>query len=598
MPAFSSINLNEILRWLRKRGAGSIQHGGDRSLRDHLHGTMRILSHWGQPTEVVAAGLLHSIYSTDIFPHSLCPLSDRKSVRKIAGNEVEQLVYLFCTIRRTSLFLRMAEVKNHDWGELLIDCHRGSAQIAIPREQVGSLLVIYMANAAEQTRNAENRPGLWISAASRWGLWARPLVKHAPPVFNSCATLVSFRDEQQARQKYLAGLDKFAQDRGAALSDFLSAADKLPWIAEPFVFLSLIALLDQRWPDAYRFGVTALKRLSEWGTCWDHRYSFAQWKVVAETILGLSEKGFTRPVQTDRLVQKLATASSSDWMQTLRSFSQRPRLLEELPSEVESAAKPSKDSSAARSEFNSRALILPKRFSSYMAEFKREDQKPKHNFYPGLSKVEVYPVKQFAIAQALERAYPEIKAEFDRLHLGLGFQKESESIKRTGSWNVFLLYEQGRRNDPNCDRCPMTESLVKKYGAVHSVWAAVYFSVLAPHSHISAHTGPTNMRVRCHLGIEVPQGCRLRVGDQTLTWRSGKCLIFDDSFNHEVWNDSDEHRVVLVVDLWHPDLKSDEVNLLDGLQRYVHAHAKGMMNYWARNANARAAHIYAGKPQV
>jgi tetratricopeptide (TPR) repeat protein len=81
------------------------------------------------------------------------------------------------------------------------------------------------------------------------------------------------------------------------------------------------------------------------------------------------------------------------------------------------------------------------------------------------------------------------------------------------------------------------------------------------------------MRVRCHLGLEVPDGCGIRVGGLTARWEEGRCLVLDDSFPHEVWNDGGARRVVLVLDLWHPDLSEDEVALLAGLERHAAAHA-------------------------
>jgi aspartyl/asparaginyl beta-hydroxylase (cupin superfamily) len=91
------------------------------------------------------------------------------------------------------------------------------------------------------------------------------------------------------------------------------------------------------------------------------------------------------------------------------------------------------------------------------------------------------------------------------------------------------------------------------------------------------------MRVRAHLGIDIPPNCGIRVGDAGATWHEGTCIVFDDSFPHEVWNESERDRVVLVVDLWHPDLTDDEVRLLDGFQRYVEHTANGLGRYWAAN---------------
>ena len=80
----------------------------------------------------------------------------------------------------------------------------------------------------------------------------------------------------------------------------------------------------------------------------------------------------------------------------------------------------------------------------------------------------------------------------------------------------------------------------------------VYFSVLNSHVHIRAHCGPTNARIRLHLGRQVPTGAFMRVGEEKRTWKRGKCLVFDDSWEHEVWNRSDQLRAVLLMDTGHP----------------------------------------------
>ncbi len=81
------------------------------------------------------------------------------------------------------------------------------------------------------------------------------------------------------------------------------------------------------------------------------------------------------------------------------------------------------------------------------------------------------------------------------------------------------------------------------------------FSILSPHKHIPDHSGPYKGIVRYHLGLKVPEPreeCRIRVGDEIATWKEGASLIFDDTYNHEVWNDTDEERVVLFVDVVRP----------------------------------------------
>jgi aspartyl/asparaginyl beta-hydroxylase (cupin superfamily) len=86
----------------------------------------------------------------------------------------------------------------------------------------------------------------------------------------------------------------------------------------------------------------------------------------------------------------------------------------------------------------------------------------------------------------------------------------------------------------------------------------VIFSMLKAGAHIGAHTGMHNTRLVCHLPLIVPEGCRFRVGNEVREWETGKLLIFDDTIEHEAWNDSDEDRVVLIFDVWRPELSEQE----------------------------------------
>lgn len=88
------------------------------------------------------------------------------------------------------------------------------------------------------------------------------------------------------------------------------------------------------------------------------------------------------------------------------------------------------------------------------------------------------------------------------------------------------------------------------------------YSGLAPHTHIAPHYGYSNAKLRCQLPLQVPGRCRLKVGEHEVEQREGKCIVFDDSFLHSAWNDSDEPRFVLVFDFFHPDLTPEEVQYL------------------------------------
>lgn len=95
-----------------------------------------------------------------------------------------------------------------------------------------------------------------------------------------------------------------------------------------------------------------------------------------------------------------------------------------------------------------------------------------------------------------------------------------------------------------------------------------FFSVLRPHSKIPPHTGVTNTRAIIHLALEVPPGCGFRVGNETREWVEGKAFAFDDSIEHEAWNDSNQRRAVLIIDAWNPHLSPREQ---DAVQRYFAA---------------------------
>jgi len=233
---------------------------------------------------------------------------------------------------------------------------------------------------------------------------------------------------------------------------------------------------------------------------------------------------------------------------------------------------------------------LPPRFAEYISGVRRPEQALRMLEYPGLTALPWHEAAEIALARDLEEHATAILQEYRALDSN-AFHSEADGIPREGAWDIFLLFERGRRRDENCSRCPITTEIIERHRSVRSLAGLAYFSRLAPHSRVAAHRGLTNMRLRCHLGIDVPSGCGITVDGTTRTWESGKCIVFDDYFSHEVWNDSDRSRIVLIVDLWHPDLTDEEVELLDGLQSYVLHAGRDLRRYWARNEAARRAVI-------
>lgn len=115
-------------------------------------------------------------------------------------------------------------------------------------------------------------------------------------------------------------------------------------------------------------------------------------------------------------------------------------------------------------------------------------------------------------------------------------------------WQVYTFQFFGIRHPLNCNVCPKTYHILKQIPNLISA----DFSYLPAHTHIKPHKGFTKMVLRAHLGLIIPEGCQLRVGDETRTWQEGKMLVFDDSFDHEAWNNSDYDRFVLMLDIANP----------------------------------------------
>jgi beta-hydroxylase len=139
-------------------------------------------------------------------------------------------------------------------------------------------------------------------------------------------------------------------------------------------------------------------------------------------------------------------------------------------------------------------------------------------------------------------------ARVDQLPNFQDIQEEQSKLTQDDRWKVFFFYGYGARADDNCRRCPRTAEIVQSIPGM----TTAMFSVLLPHKHIPPHTGPWKGVLRYHLALRTPSdetSARIRVGSRTEHWRDGRSMVFDDTFEHEAWNDSDETRVVLFVDV-------------------------------------------------
>jgi hypothetical protein len=185
---------------------------------------------------------------------------------------------------------------------------------------------------------------------------------------------------------------------------------------------------------------------------------------------------------------------------------------------------------------------------------------------PGVRPKRYFDPSRFAGIAGLEAATDAIRDEFlalaeSKLPAQLaGLHAGSADAGRAGKWSMIPLIRDGALVDEFASRCPITMGLAQALDMqrLGHISPSLYFSVLEPGSGIAPHVGITNARVILHLPLIVPADCGFRVGGETRHWEAGKALVFDDMTTHEAWNDSDRTRVVLIADLWRPELTALE----------------------------------------
>lgn len=128
---------------------------------------------------------------------------------------------------------------------------------------------------------------------------------------------------------------------------------------------------------------------------------------------------------------------------------------------------------------------------------------------------------------------------------------DQKKISKGDNWRTFFLYGFGDPLPKNSKQAPITTRSIEHAEKLQTAW----FSILAPGYHIPHHRGVTKGILRYHLGLIIPKDyekCRIRVGEEIRPWQVGKGFVIDDTFDHEVWNDTDDERVILIVDFDRP----------------------------------------------
>jgi aspartate beta-hydroxylase len=273
--------------------------------------------------------------------------------------------------------------------------------------------------------------------------------------------------------------------------------------------------------------------------------------------------------------------------------------VERLSPDLRKAVLHSRDMIAARNQslgdFLGRTISTPAdqrpaRFNEsldiLLGKGKRYTHEPVLFYYPGLAPIYFFERSQFPWLAAFEAASEEIRDEFLRVHAedrgfepyinyppGVPLNQWSE-LNHSQRWNAFHLLKSGERVEENAARCPKTMSLLAQAPQPQSPRRSpnAMFSLLAPGTKIPPHTGVVNTRLVVHVPLIVPEGCGFRVGNDVRSWRVGEGFVFDDTIEHEAWNDSDQLRVVLIFDVWRPDLSETERALIVELMSALDLH--------------------------
>lgn len=170
----------------------------------------------------------------------------------------------------------------------------------------------------------------------------------------------------------------------------------------------------------------------------------------------------------------------------------------------------------------------------------------------------------FPIARALEENWTVIRDEYLALPPE-AFDPWLQLSMHGKGWSVFGLMAAGHQIPGGCRQCPKTAAILSQFAGV----GLAGFSRMEPNTHILPHSGWAQNEYRLHLGLVVPEGCRLRVVGETREWNEGKCLVFDDTTEHEAWNDSPEIRGNLMVDFLRPGMTEFSNNVPDDVREYA-----------------------------
>jgi aspartate beta-hydroxylase len=177
--------------------------------------------------------------------------------------------------------------------------------------------------------------------------------------------------------------------------------------------------------------------------------------------------------------------------------------------------------------------------------------------FPGLTAKPWHDSRDHPLTKKLIESFSMIYRELETVKRLHAYVPQRGSYAEGGQWNVFRFSIRGHATRHSQLLCPGTSQLISELPGVGEAGMA-YFSAMTPGTSITAHCDSSNTLLRCHLGLSIPERCSIRVGNEIRQWEQGSCLVFDGSFEHEVWHRGDKTRWVLIMDFWHPELTTIE----------------------------------------
>ena len=218
-------------------------------------------------------------------------------------------------------------------------------------------------------------------------------------------------------------------------------------------------------------------------------------------------------------------------------------------------------------------------------------QQPRNFYFPELPNVEYAEREAFPWLDRVEAATDDIRAELLKIleEDAAAFSPyveadanrpffDDKGLLGNPDWSAFYLWKAGQPVVENIARCPATMAALAEAPLcqIPGRTPSILFSLLKPGMHIQPHTGFMNSRYICHLPLIVPEGCAMRVGSETRAWTEGQACVFDDSIEHEAWNrNPDRLRVVLIFDVWRPELTEAERAFVSSALQAVDAYGLG-----------------------